>query len=145
MAADYSQVEVRVLAHLSGDPALLALFNGAQASSSSSSSSPSPLTGAGAARRTALSTLDDDDDDEGDDGGNDDGGEAGGTGREVRAEEVAAAAVATVLSRDVYVSMAAFIFRKTPAEVSPDERTRAKTICLGTPPCIFTMCFTTSD
>lgn len=65
MSADYSQIEMRVLAHLCRDPVLVELFRGAE-------------------------------------------------------------------GYDIYRQLAKLIFSRPAAEVSDEERTRAKVICLGT-------------
>jgi hypothetical protein len=88
VAADYSQIEMRVLAHLCQDATLLRLFN------------------------TNIPT-------------------SGGVVGQQQQGDVEGTALTSV-QYDIYRHLAGIIMNKPAADVLPDERTKAKVICLGT-------------
>jgi hypothetical protein len=90
VAADYSQIEMRVLAHLCQDATLLRLFN------------------------TNIPTS------------------GGVVGQQQQQQGDVEGTALTSVQYDIYRHLAGIIMNKPAADVLPDERTKAKVICLGT-------------
>jgi DNA polymerase I-like protein with 3'-5' exonuclease and polymerase domains len=112
VAFDYSQIEMRVLAHVSGDQQLLGVFRAGSAAAAQSAlrgaASPSSSAGGGG----------------GGGGGVGVGGGGGGSGGGATAAAVAASA-------DIYALMAAQAFHIAASSVTPEQRKQAKTVVLG--------------